>query len=178
MQMTDDSFRRRIWPRVGYLSVGLFLVGLVAFLCVGISTVIRARRLRNEICRLQLGESTFDEVSRIFPRYEGYVRTHDALPKSCSSEGCSYVLYVENPVLKIIPILPRTGFYASLRLSESVLKARSLGIVEAREQHYREAFVQQAADTRFKEDLHIITESKVPRKGVAVPFENPGLLFS
>jgi hypothetical protein len=173
--MTKDSLRRRVLRRIAYSSAGLFLFGAVAFLSVGITTVIRARRLRNDICRLRLGESTFDEISRIFPRYEGYVRTHDALPESCSSEGCSYVLYVENPVLKVIPILPRTGFFASLRLSENVLKARSLGIVQAREQRYREAFVQQAADSHFKEDTHIITESKMPRKGAAVPFENSAL---
>jgi hypothetical protein len=175
MQMTEDSVPRRVLRRIGYFSAGLSLFGVVTFLSVGIATVVRARRLRNDICRLHLGESTFDEVSRIFPRYEGYVRTHDALPQSCSLEGCSYVLYAENPILKVIPIFPRTGFYASVRISENVLKARSLGIAQARGQRYREAFVQQATDSHFKEDTHIITESEMPRKGVAVPFENSAL---
>jgi len=106
------------------------------------------------------------------PQYEGYVRTIEDVPSSCSPDDCNHVLYVENPISKLIPIFPRTGFFATVRISGNTLRARSLGIVEAKGQRYREAFVQQSAVPHFQEDIRIITESKVPRKGAAVPFEN------
>ena len=58
-------------------------------------------------------------------------------------------------------------------ITENALKGRSLGIVGTKGQRYREAFVQQSADSHFKEDTRIIMESIMPRKGAAVPFENP-----
>jgi hypothetical protein len=156
---------------MGFLSAGLFLFGVVALLIVGTRDAQHAKRLRDDICKLELGKSTFADVSRIFPQYEGYVQTHD-VPQSCSPEGCFYVLYVENPVSKVIPIVPRTGLFATVRISQNTLRARSLSIAETKGQHCREAFVQQSADSHFKEDTRIITESMMPRKGVAVPFEN------
>jgi len=170
--MTNANPRRRVLDRLGYLSACLFLFSAIAFLIVGIRGARRAGRLRDDICKLELGKSTFAEVSRIFPQYEGYVRTIEDVPSSCSPDGCSHVLYVENPISKLIPIFPRTGFFATVRISGNTLRARSLGIVEAKGQRYREAFVQQSADSHFQEDIRIITESKVPRKGAAVPFEN------
>ena len=170
--MTSDDLRQRVVRRISYFAAGLFLLGVVAFLGVGIRTALRARRLRDDICRLQLGASTFDEVRRIFPRYEGYVGSHDVVPPSCSSEGCYHVLVVENPIMRVIPIFPRTGFFATVLISNNVLTYRSLGIAQARGQRYREAFVHQASNAHFKEDTRIITESKMPRKGASVPFEN------
>src|SRR5467141_2120234 len=107
--MTNANPRRRVLDRLGYLSACLFLFSAIAFLIVGIRGARRARRLRDDICKLELGKTTFAEVSRIFPQYEGYVRTHDDIPLSCSPEGCFYVLFVENPISRVIPIFPRTG---------------------------------------------------------------------
>jgi hypothetical protein len=45
------------------------------------------------------------------------VRTIEDVPSSCSPDGCSHVLYVENPISKLIPIFPRTGFFATVRIS-------------------------------------------------------------
>jgi len=168
--MTADDLRHRVARRVGYFAAGLFVLCVVAFLSVGIRTALRARRLREDICKLQLGASTFDEVSRIFPRYTGYVGSHDAIPPSCSSEGCYYLLYVENPILRVIPIFPRTAFFATVRISGNALEDRSVGIEQGRGQHYREAFVHQGANSHFKEDTRIIDE--MPRKGASVSFEN------
>src|SRR5260370_26112401 len=93
--MMDQNRRRRILHSLGCLSACLLLIGVIAFLIVGIRDAQRADRLRSEICKLELGKSTFAEVSRIFPQYKGYVRSHDDVPPSCSPEGCFYVLYVE-----------------------------------------------------------------------------------
>src|SRR5882724_9596271 len=169
--MTNENPRR--WPRrIGYFSACLFLFGVIVFLILGLRVARRARRLRDDICKLELGKTTFAEVSRIFPQYEGYVRTHDDIPSSCSPEGCFYVLFVESPIPRVIPIFPRTGLLATVQISANTIRARSLGIAGAKGQRYREAFVQQSTDSHFKEDTHIITESKMPRKGAAIPFEN------
>src|SRR5260370_12449054 len=170
--MMDQNRRRRILHSLGCLSACLLLIGVIAFLIVGIRDAQRADRLRSEICKLELGKSTFAEVSRIFPQYKGYVRSHDDVPPSCSPEGCFYVLYVENPISKLIPILPRTGLFATVRISENTLRERSLSIAETRGQRYREAFVQQSTDSHFKEDTRIIMESMLSRKGAAVRIEN------
>jgi hypothetical protein len=74
----------------------------------------------------------------------------------------------------VIPIFPRTAFLATVRISDNALKDRSVGIAQARGQHYREAFVHQGANSHFKEDTRIIEESKMPRKGASVSFENSG----
>src|ERR1700676_1511226 len=170
--MTNHSPQKRLLRRIGYFSASIILFAVIVFLIVGIKEARRARLLRNEICKLELGKSTFAEVSRIFPKYSGYVGTHDNIPASCSAEGCYYVLYVENQISKEIPIFPPTGFFATLVISDNALRARAFGIVGAKGQRYREAFVQQSADSHFKEDTRIIIESKMPRKGAAVPFEN------
>jgi hypothetical protein len=170
--MTNDGPRTRILRRIGYSSASLLTFGVIAFFSVGTRDARRAKRLRDDICKLELGTSTFADVSRIFPQYAGYVRTHDDVPSSCTPAGCFYVLYVENPISKLIPVFPRTGLFATVRISENTLRARSLSIAEAKGQRSREAFVQQSADSHFKEDTRIITESKMPRKGAAVPFEN------
>ena len=62
---------------MGYFSASLFLFAVIVFLIVGIKEARRAKLLRNEICKLELSKSTFADVSRIFPKYEGYVPTHD-----------------------------------------------------------------------------------------------------
>jgi hypothetical protein len=169
--MTNENPRR--WPRrAGYFSACLFLFGVIVFLILGLRVARRAGRLRDDICKLELGKTTFAEVSRIFPQYDGYVRTHDDIPSSCSPEGCFYVLLVENPISRVIPIFPRTGLFATVQISANTIRARSIAIAVARGQRYREAFVQQSTDSHFKEDPRIITESKMPRKGAAIPFEN------
>ncbi len=125
-----------------------------------------------DICKLELGKSTLADVSRIFPKYGGYVGSHDDTGPSCSPDGCFYVLYVENPISKLIPIFPRTALFATVRIFDNTLRERSLSIAETKGQHYSEAFVKQSADSHFKEDTRIITESMVPRKGVAVRTDN------
>ncbi len=170
--MANDAPGTRTLRRMGYSSVSLLVFGVIAFFSVGIRDARRAKRLRDDICKLELGKSTFADVSSIFPQYAGYVRTHDDVPSSCTPAVCFYVLYVENPISKLIPVFPRTGLFATVRISENTLRARSLSIAEAKGQRSREAFVQQSADSHFKEDTRIITESKMPRKGAAVSFEN------
>ena len=164
--------RNRIFRNIGYVLGSLLALSVIAFVSVGIREARRAKRLRDDICKLELGTSTFADVSRIFPQYAGYVRSHDDVSSSCTPAGCFYVLYVENPIPKLIPVFPRTGLFATVRISENRLRARSLSIAEAKGQRSREAFVQQSADSHFKEDTRIITESKMPRKGAAVAFEN------
>jgi len=158
--------------RVGYFAEYLFLVSVIVCLIVGIEVARRAERLRDDICKLELGKSTFADVSRIFPKYEGYVGSHDDTPPSCSPDGCYYVLYVESPISKLIPIFPRAGLFATIRISQNTLRARAVGMEVAIGQHSREAFVQQSTDSHFKDDTRIIEESKMPRKGAAVAFEN------
>ena len=170
--MTNDNPRRLVLRRVGYFAACLFLVSVVVCLIVGIEDTRRAERLRNDICKLELGKSTFADVSRIFPRYAGYAPTLDNVPSSCSPEDCYYILYVENPISRVISILPRAGLFATVRISQNTLRARAVGMEVAIGQRSREAFVQQSADSHFKEDTRIIEESKMPRKGAAVAFEN------
>jgi hypothetical protein len=166
--MTSDNPLRRVLHRIGYFAASLFLLSVIVFLTVGIEDARRAGHLRSDICKLELGKSTFADVSRIFPKYGGYVGSHDDTPPSCSPDGCFYVLYVENPISKLIPIFPRTAVFATVRILDNTLRERSLSIAQTKGQHYSEAFVKQSADSHFKEDARIITESMVPRKGVAV----------
>jgi hypothetical protein len=170
--MTNENPIRRTLYRIGYFAASLFLLSVIVFLIVGIKDARRAAHLRNDVCELEPGKSTFAEVSRIFPKYGGYVGSHDDTPPSCSPDGCFYVLYVENPISKLIPIFPRTALFATVRIFDNTLRERSLSIAETKGQHYREAFVKQSADSHFKEDTRIITESMVPRKGVAVRADN------
>jgi hypothetical protein len=171
--MTNDNPRRRVLRRAGYFSACLFLVGMIVCLIVGFEEARRAERLRKDVCQLELGKSTFSDVSRIFPRYTGYAPTFDNVPSSCSPEYCYYILYVENSISRVIPIFPRAGLFATVRISQNTLTARAVGIDVANGQSSNEAFVQQSTDSHFKEDTRIISESKGPRKGAAVPFENP-----
>jgi hypothetical protein len=83
-----------------------------------------------------------------------------------------YLLYVDNPIPRAIPIFPRLGLFATIRISQNTLRARAVGMEVSIGQHSREAFVQQSTDSHFKEDTRIIEESKMPRKGAAVAFEN------
>jgi hypothetical protein len=158
--------------RVGYFAASLFLLSAIVFLIVGMKDARRAGHLREDICKLELGKSTFADVSRIFPKYGGYVGSHDDTGPSCSPNGCFYVLYVENPISKLIPIFPRTALVATVRVFDNTLRERSLSIAETNGQNYSEAFVKQSADSHFKEETRIITESMVPRKGVAVRTDN------
>jgi hypothetical protein len=170
--MTNHSPQKWLLRRIGYFSASLILFTVIVFLIVGIKEARRARLLRNDICKLELGKSNFAEVSRIIPKYSEYVGTHDNISASCSAEVCYYVLYIENPISSVFPIFPRTGFFATLVISDNTLRGRSLGIAGAKGQRYREASAQQSADSHFKEDTRIIIESKMPRKSAAIPFEN------
>jgi len=170
--MTNDNSRRLVLRRVGYFAAYLFLISVIVCLIVGIEDARRAERLRNDICKLELGKSTFADVSRIFPRYSGYVPTIENVPPACSPKYCYYLLYVENPISRVISIFPRAGLFATVRISQNTLRARAVGMAVAKGPRYREAFVQQSADSHFKEDTRIIEESKMPRKGAAVAFEN------
>ena len=72
-------------------------------------------------------------------------------------------------------VLRRVCYFAAYLFLVGVIVCLIVGIEGARRaigQRSREAFVQQSADSHFKEDTRIIEESKMPRKGAAVAFEN------
>lgn len=169
----NDNIHRPGFRRTAYLLLGLFMVSVIAFLGLGLRTIRRAQRLRKDICNLELGKSTFDDVSRIFPQYEGYIINHDNTPASCSPEGCSYVMFVENPIPRGIHIWPRIAFFAKVRISNNVLRERYLCIAQLKRTRSIEIFVQQSLDSKFKEDTRIVSESMMPRNGVQVSPDDP-----
>ncbi len=160
--MTNRGSRSRVRHAIIYSSAFLLLVVVIAFLIAGINDVRRARHLRDDICKLELGKSTFADVSAIFPKYQGFVLSHDDISSACSPEGCDYLLIVENPISRLISILPRTALCAKVQISENTLRTRSIHIFESNGQLYREAFVQQSLNSHFSEDVHVITRSKMP----------------
>src|SRR5947207_15811459 len=113
--MTNDNPRKLVLRRIGYFAAYLFLVSVLVCLILGIEAARRAERLGNEICNLELEKSTFADVSRIFPRYAGYAPHLENIPSSCSPEDCYYILYVENPISRVISIFPRAGLLATVR---------------------------------------------------------------
>ncbi len=163
-----DNPNGSVFRRATYLLVGVLLASVITFLGVGARCVRRAQRLRNEICNLELGKSKFADVSRIFPQYEGYVSSHAGLSPSCSPEGCTYIMSVENPLPKAIHVWPRTAFFAKVRISDNILKERYLCIAQLSGKRSIEIFVQQSADSKFNEDTRIVSQSKMPRIGVQV----------
>ncbi len=164
----NDDIHRPGFRRTARLLLALFIVGLAVFLGVGLRTIRRAQRLRNDICNLELGKSTFADVGRLFPQYEGYISSHDNTPPSCSPEGCSYVMFVENPIPKAVHIGPQIAFFAKVRISNNVLRERYLCIGQLKRTQSFEIFVQQSLDSKFQEDTRIVSESMMPRKGVQV----------
>jgi hypothetical protein len=176
--MTNDNPLRRVLHRIGYFAASLFLLSVIVFLIVGIKDARRTGHLRNDICKLELGKPTFADVSRIFPKIGGICWSHDDTGPSCSPDGCFYVLYVENPISKLIPIFPQTGLFATVRIFDNTFTERSLSIAETKGRHCSEAFVKQSADSHFKEVTRIITESMVPRKGAGFARTIPHNLLS
>ena len=166
--MIKEDLHRPGFRGIRYLLLSLFVVGVICFLGLGTKCLRRAQRLRNDICNLELGKSTFADVGRLFPQYEGYISSHDNTPPSCSPEGCSYVMFVENPIPKAIHIWPQIAFFAKVRVSNNVLRERYLCIAQLRRTRSIEIFVQQSLDSKFQENSRIVSESMMPREGVQV----------
>ncbi|HWZ97849.1 MAG TPA: hypothetical protein VN025_08820 [Candidatus Dormibacteraeota bacterium] len=165
--MTDKP-HRSTFKIIVWLVLTSLIASALAFFCVGIRSFRRAQHLRSEISALQIEKSTFADLSAISAKYDGNVLSHDDVPKSCSPEGCSYLLSVQNPVSKLIPIWPQTAFLAKVRISDNVLKERYVCIAQMHANRYIEVFVQQSADSKLREGSRIIRESKVPRMGIQV----------
>lgn len=136
---------------------------VVLFFVLGFKSYISARTLRSQICRLELGKSPFAEVSRIFPDYDG-----NSASAGCSPAGCTYVMYVENPISKAIGIGPRVAFVARVRVYENVLKGRELTIGRSLRHREVSVFVEQSTESKMSEDTRIVSYSKTPSVGVLV----------
>ena len=135
----------------------------ILFFVRGFKSYRSAQTLRSQICRLELGKSSFAEVSRFFPDYEG-----NAASAGCSLEGCTYVMYVENPISKAIGIGPRVAFIARVRVYENVLKGRELIIGRSLRHRELSVFVEQSAESKMIEETRIVSYSKAPSVGVLV----------
>jgi hypothetical protein len=139
------------------------------FFALGYRSYRTAASLRDEICSLELGKSSFDEVSRLSRRYQGHIFSHDNLPESCSPEGCTYVMYVENPLSKAIRVGPRTTLVARLSINENVLNARVLILARIRGGRELDVRLEQFSQSDWVGDARMARYSKVDTVVVRVP---------
>lgn len=163
----STNFRHRV-VHATYALLGLCLLFLAIFAVSGAALVRRAQHLRDDVCDLQLGKSSFVDVSKLFRHYTGSVVSHDNVPASCSADGCTYVVTVENPFTKALRVLPRIAFFAKVRISDNVLRERYLCIGQLRGNRAREVFVDQSLDSKLNQEWRVVSESKITRVGVEV----------
>jgi hypothetical protein len=143
-------------------------VSAAVFLGFGLVSARRAAKLRDDICTLQPAKSNFDDASRVFRQYSGYVRHLSGVPPECSPRYCNYVLNVENPLSKYFRLGPRMGFGAIIEISNDRVVNRYLAIALQGHNEDTEVFVEQSAITRFTGDVRILRTGIPPRIGVQV----------
>jgi hypothetical protein len=102
VRLTMNAVSKPRVVRRTYMLLGLCLVAFASFIVLDLLSVRRARHLRDDVCGLQLEQSTFSDVSQIFTHYGGWVVSHDNIATPCSPEGCTYLMTVENPITKAV----------------------------------------------------------------------------
>jgi hypothetical protein len=165
--MPLNIFKRQHRVRWLIVAVGVLVVAL--FFVLGYRSYRTAANLRDEICRLELGKSSFEEVSSLSRHYQGHIFSHDYLPESCSPEGCTYVMHVENPLSKIIKVGPRTAFVVRVSVYEHVLKSRELILARLREGRELDVSLGQFSESDWEGEERVARYSKVQTVEVRVP---------
>ncbi len=157
------------WYRLLLLVAVSVASAVTLFLVLGYRSYRTATNLRTEICRLQLGNSSFEEVSRISRQYQGHIFAHDNLPATCSPEGCTYQMIVENPLSRLIRIGPRTAFIAQVNVYDNVLKGRELIVARMRGGRELDVLVGQFSESDWDGDARIARYSKIAAIEVHLP---------
>jgi hypothetical protein len=165
--LTQYFSQNRRWVIATCLLISISLAAAV-YLGFSIASARRAARLRDDICLLQPGKSNFDEASRIFRKYSGYVGHLSGSPPQCSPKFCEYVLYVDNPS-KHFRIGPKMGFGAIIEISNDRVVTRYLAIALQGHNQDAEVFVEQSTLSGFPEDVRILRTGG--RTGVQVSAE-------
>ncbi len=171
--MSPGSKDKRVLLNV---SIILLLILFATFFVSAILSVRRAQRLRDDVCSLRLDESSFMEVSKISGHYRGWVVSHDDAQASCSPEGCTYEMSVENPITKSLAFMPRTALFARLTIRDNKLKGRSLMIAQQTGHQERAVFIEQTADPKLTREWQIVSASKISRVGIEVS-QGSSILF-
>lgn len=169
--LLSTSFAGWHWPlRLFVLSI-VVLVGL--FFVLGYKSYRTAADLREQICRLGLGKSSFEEVTELSHKYHGLILSHDNLPETCSPDGCTYRMYVENPLSRAVQIVPRSMFLAQVRVNGNLLKGRRLVVAHMWAHRERDVVVEQSSEADWEGDARIARYSKVETIEVRVPAHAP-----
>lgn len=142
---------------------------VILFFALGYRSYLTGANLRSEICNLELGKSSFDEVSRIFRQYQGHIFSYGGLPASCAPEGCTYYIFVENPFSRAFRIGPRATFVARVSVSENVLSGRELIFAGMREGRELDVCLIQSSNSDWNGDARIARYSKVETVEVRLP---------
>jgi hypothetical protein len=159
--------RRKL--QIVFLLAAVTVTAVTVFMSISAISLRRASGLRDEVCDLKIGQSTFSDVNQLANKYGAHATHSPEVEAECSQSNCSFVFAIKNWPLGKLPFAPKMGFIATLRISDNSLSSRYIALVSGCSGRYMEVFVEQRSDLDLPSGFRIVRRGSLPQVGIQLP---------